>query len=96
MKLTKAQRRTLESVAENEVQMHFDVWAGYWWTERGKRLPSYGKSEHYPPLPIRYLLAGGLIAAGDRERVASGTHLMSYALTDAGRALQEQERADAD
>lgn len=89
MKLTKAQRRTLKSISEMAVIRHFDVWGGYWWTERGKKLPRFGKSEHFPPLPIRYLLDGGLIAACENVRRASGYHEMLYEITPAGRAALE-------
>jgi hypothetical protein len=85
VKLTKAQARMLQSVADGEVQMRFDVYAGYWWTERGKRLPSYGKSEHFPPLPIRYLMQGGLIKRSEVVRKLSGQHVYAYYVTDAGR-----------
>lgn len=83
--LSKAQWRMLESVADGEVCRHFDVYGGYWWTERGKRLPAYGKSEHFPPLPIRYLLQKSLIILGPNERKFSGYHEASYVLTPAGR-----------
>lgn len=85
-KLTKAQARVLRSVAHEEVIRHFDVYGGYWWTERGKRLPAYGKTELFPPLPIRYLLAGELIAEGEDLRLRSGYHELRYVITNAGRA----------
>lgn len=84
--LTKAQERMLHSVADEAVTRHFDVYGGYWWTERGKRLPAYGKSEKFPPLPIRYLLAGKLIAEGVNTRPHSGYHELPYVITEAGRA----------
>lgn len=86
MKLTKAQARMLRSVADDQVARHFDVYGGYWWTERGKKLPAYGKSELFPPLPIRYLLDFNFIRSLETERVASGRHIAKYAITDAGRA----------
>ena len=91
-KLTKAQARMLRSVADGEVLMHFDVYAGYWWTERGKKLPAYGKSEHWPALPLRYLLADGLVMRGDIRRPVSGAQEATYELTPAGRtALSESK-----
>lgn len=90
-KLTKAQKRVLASVAAGEVAMHFDVYSGYWWTEGGKRLPSYGKSDLFPPLPIRYLADGGLIKRGETVRVYSGRQMTPYGLTDAGRAALEAQ-----
>ena len=89
--LTKAQRRMLQSVADGEVFRRFDVYAGYWWTERGKRLPAYGKSEHFPPLPIRFLAFGGFIAEGETVRPASGHDETPYVITPAGRALIAKE-----
>lgn len=83
--LSKAQWRMLDSVADGEVFRHFDVYAGWWWTERGKRLPCYGKSEHFPPLPIRGLLERKLIILGESVRVISGAHSAAYSLTPAGR-----------
>jgi hypothetical protein len=85
-KLTKAQSRVLASVADGAVFMRFDVYAGYWWTERGKMFPCYGRSENFPPLPIRYLVEGGLIAKGETQRPASGYHEARYSLTAKGRA----------
>lgn len=88
-KLTKAQRRMLQSVADEQVARHFDVWGGYSWTERGKRLAAYGKSANFPPLPIRYLLDQKLIHLAADERVASGAHIARYYVTPAGRAVME-------
>jgi hypothetical protein len=85
-KLTKAQQRMLRSVADLCVFAHFDIYEGYWWTERSKRLPAYGKSENFPPLPIRALLENGMIARGETARPVSGRHITPYELTDAGRA----------
>lgn len=92
-KLTKAQNRVLEAVADGEVWKHFDVYAGYWWTERDKRLPAYGKSDSFPPLPIRYLLAAKLINPGEDRRPFSGRCDMPYVLTDAGRAAEIESGA---
>lgn len=90
--LSKAQQRMLASVADGEVTRHFDVYGGYWWTERGKRLAAYGKSEHFPPLPIRCLLARSLIILGPNERKFSGYHEADYALTPAGRSILGQSQ----
>ena len=84
--MTAAQVRMLRSVADGAVLRHFDVYGGYWWTERGKRLAAYGKSEHFPPLPIRALLERQLIVEEVNERPSSGYHEMSYSPTEAGRA----------
>lgn len=91
-KLTKAQARMLQSVADNAVERRFDVYGGYWWVEREKRLPAYGKSEMFPPLPIRYLLEKRLIFQCANERVSSGFHRMKYAVTPAGQAYLERPR----
>lgn len=90
-KLTAAQKRTLQAVAAGHVHMHFDVWGGYWWTEHGKRLPCYGKSEHFPPLPIRALLDTKRIERGEPDQIGSGWRRYPYSLTDLGRATLTQE-----
>lgn len=91
--LTKAQRRVLQSVADDAVLMMFDVYGGYSWYERAARLPSYGggKSDAWPPLPIRYLLEKELIYRDDVEHVASGTQAYRYVITDLGPALLSGE-----
>jgi hypothetical protein len=94
-KLTKAQLRMLASVADWEVLSHFDVYGGYWWTERGTRLPAYGKSESFPPLPIRRLLELKFIGLGDSVRLTSGRRVSAYFITDTGRAALSQARGTA-
>lgn len=90
MKLTKAQRRMLQSVADDQVARHFDVYGGYWWEEANMRLPRFGTSGNFPPLPIRYLLEFGLVEKEEDERVSSGRHIGWYRITTAGRAALEK------
>lgn len=92
-KLSEAQRRVLCSAADGELHRCFDVYAGYWWTERGKRQKSYGRSEHYPPLPVRALLECGLIKLGETTRPYSGAQQTPYTITPAGRAALEASNA---
>lgn len=89
-RLTAVQLRMLQSVSDGAVQQNFDVYGGYWWTERGKRLPAYGKSGSFPPLPIRSLLERKMISEGENARVGSGSHRMPYVITEAGRAALAQ------
>lgn len=89
-KMTKAQLRMLRAVGDGAVERRFDVYGGYWWEERGKRLPAFGKSEHFPPLPIRYLLQSSLIVLGATEHPHSGYQVAKYSVTPAGRAALEE------
>jgi len=93
-RLTDAQKRVLKAVSEAAVELHFDVHGGYWWTERGWKMPAYGngKTDMFPPLPIRYLERAGLIEQRATSRPYPGRHLTVYGLTPAGRAALAEER----
>lgn len=92
-RLTKAQQRVLQAVADDEVKMHFDVYGGYWWTEHGKKMAAMGSKnpDWHAPLPLQALRTAKMVKLGEIERAYSGYHEMRYIATSAGRRALARE-----
>lgn len=85
MKLTKAQIRVLSAIDLLGLKRVFDVWAGTYWKQGVVKVASR---------TAEVLHEKGLITIGEDVRMHSGHRVASAEITEAGRAILSDLRAE--